>query len=235
VDTVLQFSGGKDSLACLYLNRHRWDDILVVWGNSGAAFPETVELMDEIRSTVPHFHEVKSDVLADIEQFGIPSDIVPVANTHFGGRIAGNTGLMVRSWVECCGRNLWGPMQAFMHECGATRIIRGQRNAEQYKSTIRDGDVIDGITYELPIQGWTDEQVFSYLKDSGVSVPAYYEYTGTSLGCWNCTAYLDEEVGRMKYMRKFHPQKYMHVVKDLWALESSVKGRMKHLEAALNG
>jgi len=29
----------------------------------------------------------------------------------------------------------------------------------------------------------------------------------TGLDCWNCTAYLDENAGRMEYMRAFHPQK----------------------------
>ena len=235
MDTVFQFSGGKDSLACLHLLKPRWNDILVVWANTGAAFPEVIELMDEVRSIVPHFHEVRSDVLDDVERNGIPVDVMPIVNTKFGKAIASNNGLMMRSWIECCGRNLWTPMQQAMETIGATRIIRGQRLTESYKSTVRNGDVINGITYEMPIQNWSEEQVYKYLHDNGIPIPSYYDYTRTSLGCWNCTAYMDEEVGRIKYMKKNHPEKYQVVLKNLWAIDSAVKGQMKHLEAALNG
>jgi 3'-phosphoadenosine 5'-phosphosulfate sulfotransferase (PAPS reductase)/FAD synthetase len=49
---VLQFSGGKDSLACLLLLRPWWDRLTVMWVNTGAAFPETLELMEAVRSRV---------------------------------------------------------------------------------------------------------------------------------------------------------------------------------------
>jgi phosphoadenosine phosphosulfate reductase len=234
VETIFQFSGGKDSLVCLHLLKPRLDDILVVWLNSGSAFPEVIELMDEVRSEVPHFHEIRSDVLADVQQFGIPADVVPIANTMFGGQLTGTGGLKVRSWIECCGRNLWTPMQEFVRQCGATHVIRGQRDSERYKSTVRNGDTVDGITYEFPIEGWSDAQVLEYLMVNGIQIPEYYQYTDTSLGCWNCTAYMDEELGRVRYMKKFHPQKYQNVLKNLWALDSAVTGRMKAVKDAIN-
>jgi len=36
VTEVLQLSGGKDSLACLYLLKPKWDDLIVAWVNTGA-------------------------------------------------------------------------------------------------------------------------------------------------------------------------------------------------------
>jgi phosphoadenosine phosphosulfate reductase len=234
MDTVLQFGGGKDSLACLHLLKPRWDDILVVWVNTGAAFPEVIELMDEVRSIVPHFHEVKSDVLSDIERNGIPVDVLPVMHTQFN-RTINSTGPLMRPWVNCCGKNMWEPLQKAMDEIKPKTIIRGQRLTESYKSAVRHGDVINGIRYEMPIQDWTETMVFDYLRDNGIEIPHYYDYTGTSLDCWNCTAYMDAKVGQVKYMKKYHPEKYQVVLKNLWAIDSAVKIGMKHIEAALNG
>jgi hypothetical protein len=36
-------------------------------------------------------------------------------------------------------------------------------------------------------------------------------------------------------MKKYHPEKYQVVLKNLWAIDSAVKIGMKHIEAALNG
>ena len=40
---VLQFSGGKDSTACLHLLEPWWDKVHVVWVNPGAPYPEMLE------------------------------------------------------------------------------------------------------------------------------------------------------------------------------------------------
>jgi len=81
---VLQFSGGRDSLACLYLLKEQWNDLTVVWMNAGAPWPQTVEQMEEIKKLVPHFLEITGDVLGQNEAFGIPSDIVPITNSLQG-------------------------------------------------------------------------------------------------------------------------------------------------------
>ena len=47
---ALQFSGGKDSLAVLYLCKEWWNKITVVWLNTGSAFPETIAQMEGIYS-----------------------------------------------------------------------------------------------------------------------------------------------------------------------------------------
>ena len=45
---ALQVSGGRDSIACLYLMRPYWDRVTVYWLDTGAAYPETVSLMQRI-------------------------------------------------------------------------------------------------------------------------------------------------------------------------------------------
>lgn len=210
--TALHFGGGKDSLACLHLLRPRWHELTVVWLNSGTAFPETVKQMEAVAAMVPHFMEVRSDVMADISAHGWPVDVLPVQNSDIGRQVVGNTGaIKLRTWMECCATNYWAPMQKRMIEMGVTRIIRGQRITEKYKSHVRDGDCVDGVIYEMPLQDWTEEDVFRFLRKNNVQAPAYYAEVKSSLDCWNCTAYMDTKAPQIAYLEKHHPEKHVLV------------------------
>lgn len=232
--TALQFGGGKDSLATLHLMRDLWDDILVVWLNTGAAFPETEAQMREVAAMVPHFLEVRSDVAADIAERGWPVDVLPVRATP-GGAIIGsrNEGARLRPWTDCCARNFWVPLHKAMLERGITRIIRGQRTSEQYKAPIRSGMVIDGIEYVFPLQDWSEEDVFGYLARIGVAPPAYYDEVKSSLDCWLCTAFLDVKDAQVGYLKTHHPEKYAEVHARLQTINQEVREAMKPLESVL--
>jgi phosphoadenosine phosphosulfate reductase len=230
---ALQFGGGKDSLACLHLLRPRWGEITVVWLNTGAAFPETIAQMKEIAAMVPHFLEVRSDVASDIQEHGWPVDVVPVAHTERGMRFTGQQGIKLRSWLECCGRNFWAPLEAKMKEHGFTTIIRGQRNDEHYKGTVRHGDVVDGVTYELPLQDWSESDVFAFLEREGVAAPAYYEMTKSSLDCWLCTAFLDAKNPQMDYLQAKHPEQHALVRRVLGEIAGATAAALAPLETAV--
>lgn len=124
-------------------------------------------------------------------------------------------------------------MNDWMRALGVTHIIRGQRNEENYKSTIRDGHQEDGFTYHFPLQDWTEQQVFDYLKEQGIKIPKYYEYTNTSLDCWNCTAYLDAKIGQLRYMKKYHPEKYELVIDKLSEIRAVTMRALEPLKEAL--
>lgn len=230
--TALQFGGGKDSLACLYLLKPRWDEILVTWLNTGAAFPETQAQMEEIRALVPHFHEVRTDVWANIEHHGWPTDVLPVRNAFWGKATTGEAGIMMQSWFNCCHANFWTPLDQAMRALGIKTIIRGQRLSEDYKSPIRHGMTANGITYEFPLQDWSEQRVSDYLHEQGVEIPAHYEMTSKSLDCWNCTAYLDAKLDQLKYLEQMHPQKHTIVIDKLRRIRTAVHRGMEPLEAA---
>lgn len=211
---VLQFSGGKDSLACLYLLKSRWDEITVVWVNTGAAFPETIAQMAEVRSMVPNFVEIRSE--QSIEREGYPVDVLPIASTGLGQQFEGTQGRKFQSRYACCGAALWAPTQFAMKQLGASVIIRGQKKADARKSNIASGTVIEGVRYEFPLEDWTDQNVIDYLASRGVALPPNYDYMKTGLDCWNCTAYLNENVGKFDYMRQHHPEKHA-IVQDVLA------------------
>lgn len=202
---VLQFSGGKDSLACLHL-LEPWDDLTVVWVNTGAAFPETIAQMEEIRNLVPRFVELQT--AQSIESDGYPVDVLPIASTSIGQLMEGVHGRKFQSRYACCGAALWGPTQRAMREMGVTVVIRGQKSTDERKSNIRSGTVIEGIRYEFPLENWSDQDVIDYLASRGVELPRNYERMTTGLDCWNCTAYLDENAGKLDYMKQHHPEKH---------------------------
>lgn len=219
--TILQFSGGKDSVACLYLLRPRWHEIIVAWVNTGMAFPETLEQMESIRKLVPHFHEVKSQ--QNIAQCGYPADVVPVHATTIGRAMEGRDDVRFQPRYACCAAALWMPMNEAMKQLGAKIVIRGQKNSDRLSSPIRSGAVVDGIEYQFPLEDWTDEDVYAFLKEQGVSLPPNYERMNTGLDCWNCTAYLSENVGKFGYMRERHPDKYREVMGILNQLDHDIQ------------
>lgn len=228
---VLQFSGGRDSLACLYLLEPRWESITVAWCNPGMAFPETIAQMEQIRQTVPHFLEIPSR--QSIETEGYPVDILPIASTALGQHCEGHRGLLFQSRYDCCKSALWEPTQAAMKQMGATRIIRGEKYCDPKKSGLPNWAVVEGVTYEFPLYDWTDVEVASYLHDRGVELPANYRYMDTGLDCWNCTAYLSENAGRMTYLREFHPDKADHVSRVLAELNQHLHRDLESLRENL--
>lgn len=229
--TVLQFSGGKDSLACLYLLEPRWSEITVAWVNTGAAFPETIALMERVRTQVPHFLEVAAE--QSIEREGYPADVLPIAATSWGHQFEGETGPRFQSRYSCCATALWAPMQRAMSELGATTIIRGQKLSDAKKTPIRSGQIVEGITYEFPLEDWTDVDVCRFLAEKKVPLPESYRYMSTGLDCWNCTAYLSENAGRLQYLQERHPAKYQHVAGVLSALANVTDRHLQPLRASL--
>jgi len=81
---MFQFSGGKDSLATLEICKPWWHKIFVVYSNPGDEFPETLEVIESIKKLPINFIEVTPDISAtdSIEQYGFPSDIMPLRNTY---------------------------------------------------------------------------------------------------------------------------------------------------------
>lgn len=218
VSTALQYSGGKDSRAILHMYREQLNDIVVVWVNTGAPYPEMEKEMLQMSRKVPHFLIVRGNQPEQIKKFGYPSDVVPINYSPFGRLMVKSAHeFKLQSAFDCCSANMWNPLRDAMKMLSVTRIIRGQRRAETYTNAVAtNGKIIDGIEYVLPIEDWSDEQVFEYLRANNVEIPSYYQTEGTSHDCWNCTAYLNsyekrinnlpapkraEVVDRLRYIR----------------------------------
>jgi phosphoadenosine phosphosulfate reductase len=220
MDTALLFSGGKDSLACLYINKHRWDSIFVVWLNTGAVDEATYEYMMKWKERLPHFIELKSDQPSNVRDYGWPVDVLPVNNTHLGKFITGEEGPFMQPYLNCCAANIWFPLHEGLKGLGVTRAIKGQRNDDGKKSTSRDGDTRDGITFEMPIQDWTEVDVYDYLKVVKAELaPGYIAGEKTGRDCWDCTAYLSDNKKRISNLPE---EKKQEVLRRLGIIKAAI-------------
>lgn len=200
--------------------REQWSDLHVFWLNTGAAYDEVAAYMERIRALVPNFHEIPGAQQLSIEQFGWPADVVPVSATRDGHSVHGTKGLMFQSYLQCCARSIWVPMYEAMVKYGVTHIYRGQRRSDTRRAPITSGTVVDGITYLFPIEDWTREQVFSYCHEHCHEwIPPYYESgERTSRDCWNCTAYLDDNVERINALPTERRVAVISVINELRAV-----------------
>lgn len=231
---ALMFSGGKDSTACLYLLQKWWDKIDVIWVNTGAAFPESIEIMEKIKKLVPRFIEWKSDQAKNIELYGYPTDLVPSEYTAQGQYLIGRKKeIKLQSHLECCARNIWLPGMDAARASGATLIIRGQRNDEEYKSPIRSGDKVEGIEYLMPIQDWSRDDVMNYLKEKNFEFPEHFKLNATSLDCWNCTAFCGAFKDREFYMKEKHPELFSKRQSILQKIRSVISKEITSMDELL--
>ena len=214
----LAFSGGKDSLACWYLYKAK--NPIVLWVNTGKAYPETLAIVDEIRAEAVEFIEINIDQQAQIDANGIPSDIVPTANTVHGMIVSGKKDVLVQSYLNCCMENITIPILDAIKKRGITQIIKGQRNDESFKGESRHGAVLDGVEYIQPIEKWTSKQVLDFVATQRGQLPEHFSLNHTSLDCYDCTGFMKDSADRVEWTKVNHPELY-----DKYALNmSKLKG-----------
>lgn len=200
-----QFSGGKDSLASLHIMRPHLDRMTVYWLNTGDCFPETAALVERVRKWIPNFVEIDGRQPQVIEQYGIPSDLVPASSTMFG-RLVGHDQPLIQDRYSCCFRVVMQPLHERMLADGITLVVRGQKSSDRFKGPLKSGDVQDGIEYLFPVEGWTHEQVLAFLAEQGEQVQPFYDAMNTAPDCMSCSAWWED--GRAAYLKKNHPKAY---------------------------
>ena len=216
---ALQFSGGRDSLACLYLLRPHWDRLTVYWCDMGASYPETMVQMQSIRDMVPNFAVIEGQQPDVIKEFGIPSDLVPVSATPFGRMFASTVPLM-QDRYSCCTRSKMIPTHQRMLDDGITLIIRGQKQTDKLRPPVRSGESHDGIEYLFPIENWDAKQVMQFLRDEEAPIPRFYEMLESMPDCMDCSAYWED--GASKYLRRYHHAQFLENQKRLDIINKAV-------------
>jgi phosphoadenosine phosphosulfate reductase len=201
---AFQFSGGKDSLAALFLLKDHWPQMTVYWTNTGDPVPEVLEVVERVRALVPHFVEIAGRVNEQIAAHGLPSDLVPTTSAPTG-LLAYGGGVALQDRFNCCYHSLMRPMQERMAADGITLIVRGQKSADVMKSPLRSGALLDGIELLFPLEHWSDTDVFDYLNGNAF-IPDYYVYLNASPDCLTCSAYWGES--RAIWLKAKHPEAY---------------------------
>lgn len=232
------FSAGKDSLAMLHLLRDYWDRFTVVWCNPGAPHPDVVDYMRKIQALVPHFQELHGNQPEWVKMHGWPADVVPARATTAAAIGVGEVPIKFQSYMDCCGANMWAPMQRYVDSMGIDLVMMGQRREEALRNRVRDDtyQVVDGVAFWNPINDWTSKNVLDFLDGRGLELPPLYANGATSsVDCWNCTAYLDHNGGRLSYMRQHEPEQYAQVYAVLAQLWFQIQADVTPLEKTLKG
>lgn len=232
---ALMFSGGKDSLACLYLLRDYWPRLTVVWGNPGDPYPETIEIMEKVRNLVSDFREVQGRVTINTAIHGFPCDMVPVSATSIGRTCEkSNETFVLQSRYQCCSMNFWEPVHSEITALGVTLKITGQRAAESLTAPTTSGMIdSNGVEYFLPLERWKRDQVTCYLESEEVELPRWYEYGLPSPDCMHCTAYLSENKGRLGYLQEFYPEVAVEYERRLRLIQKAQDKDARLLKIAL--
>lgn len=225
---ALAFSGGKDSWACLWLNKDRLADILVIWIDTGKNYPELLETIEKAKAMCPNFVTVKVDRTGQNAYHGIPSDVVPINWTRAGQEVTGTKPVMVQSYLQCCYENIGANLQRYCLEHGITELIRGQRLDEGHKSPAWDGMVVDGITYRQPIENWSANKVLEFVGQH-MPLPAHFGFNHSSMDCYDCTAYAKESKDRVQYMHDRHPELYQEYAARKAALTDALQQSLEDM------
>lgn len=178
---VLEFSGGRDSLAALQLLQPWPDNLHVVHLDTCDAPPETVKLVREMAARIgDRFHVVRSSSYAVRAEYGHPSPIIMSDKPFF------TEAPLMQTQFECCMRTIMLPLHQYVLSLGATMIIRGQRDSDCHKNPAEHLSVNDGIVIAYPVQDKNDEELDVIC---GSLLPSFYEFTSDAPDCMTCTAY----------------------------------------------
>jgi 3'-phosphoadenosine 5'-phosphosulfate sulfotransferase (PAPS reductase)/FAD synthetase len=226
--TALQFSGGKDAMVLVHMLREYLDHITVYCLRQKFIFDETQKAIDWAKTLAPHFVEVYSER----PKGTLPSDLVPVRDTGLGKTMEAKEGLEILDRYVCCWTTIMQPLEARMHEDGITRVLRGQKTADRYKSPTRSGTIERGIEYIFPLEKWTDEEIFAYFKTNDLPLPANYSKLRGGLDCIGCTAWLEE--GKLAYLKEAHPKIAKDTLRNIRVIAEIIKPHMELLEETCN-
>ncbi|SEP41470.1 phosphoadenosine phosphosulfate reductase [Rhodospirillales bacterium URHD0017] len=227
---ALQFSGGKDSLALVYLLRPQWSRLTLYHVDAGDLLPEVREIVDMVEAMVPHFRRIETNSAKWMAEVGLPSDLVPTSSTPAGLSIGASQQRIVDR-LDCCAVNIMLPMHYRMIEDGVPLVIRGTKRADLARLPAESGDTSLGYELWLPLQEWSHDEVFEYLRSVDAPICRVYEHRVNAPECATCPAWWSE--GRAGYLKKHHPALFELYRAKLAAVAAEVTPHWNTLQGEL--
>ena len=227
---ALSVSGGKDSMAVLYLLRDYLPRVTAYHLDTGDLLPEMRQSVAHIRKMCPNFVHIQGDVGAWIDANGLPTDLLPYS-AHEVGAIAGQGNIKVTTRYHCCFNNLMRPVWERVKADGNTLLIRGTKRADLKRLPTSSGDVHDGIEIWHPIEDWSHDDVFAYLRLVGAPIPRVYSRMTNAPECARCSAWWGE--GRAAYLKEFYPSLFADYSNRLRAVTGEIMESVNNLNREL--
>jgi 3'-phosphoadenosine 5'-phosphosulfate sulfotransferase (PAPS reductase)/FAD synthetase len=228
---ALHFSGGKDSLALVYLLRPEWNRLTLYHVDTGDLLPEVREIVNMVEEMVPSFVRIETDAKGWGDAHGLPSDLVPTTSTPIGLAIGASNRRIVDRF-ECCGTNLMGAMHYRMKEDRVPLVIRGTKRVDLKRLPAEGGDTDAGYELWLPLLDWSHEKVFDYLRSVNAPICRIYEHKVNAPECATCPAWWSE--GRAEYLKKYHPDLFAAYRAKLAVVAAEVTPHWRALQGELS-
>lgn len=237
--TVIQFSGGKDSLACLYMWRDKLADAVVVFSDTGATFPHVRQFVVDTCAALGATLVIvspKEEIRAFHKRVGVPSDLVPVYSTVEFAPYVSDGRPLVNPTMRCCVTMLLAPMAEYIATVKPDFVVRGSKQSD-LRVGVPNGHVEDGVTYLSPLWHMTDDGVFAYLQSVGAELPDHYGMVNDSLDCYLCSGHLTfgTGAGRLEYTRRRYPDLWPELEANLMTMRLAVGSELALIDGALHG
>lgn len=203
---ALQFSGGKDSILLYHVLKRYLGELTVYHLDTGDEDPEVSMIVDRVACEAPNFVKIQSDVLQTRARYGLPTDLLPWSSSIAAHGCNAGATLPLQDRVMCCFNNIMVPLHQRMVKDEITLIFRGQKTLDKFKGPFSSGTVVDGITFEFPLEGMSDAEVFELMDQERVHYPDFYKEGLVRGGdCLTCTAWVTDQ--RLTYLEKHYPAK----------------------------
>lgn len=207
----VSFSGGKDSLASLFLALKVAPKADVLFIDTKLEFPDTVLYVKNFakdHNLSLHIIEGEGQFFDQVQSFGPPA----------------------KDFRWCCKTNKLGPLTAFIqqHYPQGCLTIEGRRIYESFNRSkigaVEKNPYVPNQITVSPIRNWKALEVMLYNYWNKLAPNPLYDKDYERIGCWLCPASLQSEFANTK---KTHPQLYQRWNSCLqdWAGDCNLNSR----------
>jgi phosphoadenosine phosphosulfate reductase len=169
-------------------------------------------------------------VRAWIDQYGMPTDLLPYS-AHDVGQGFSQSNAKIVTRYHCCFVNLMWPVWNRAKEDGNTLFIRGTKIADATRLPAYSGEIHEGVELWYPIQDWSHSQVQTYLELAGAPRNRVYDHMTNAPECARCTAWWGE--GRAAYLKRYHPALFADYMAGLRVVAGEITESVVNLRREL--